>query len=223
MYILNTRLSFRLSVFISAYFSVGPSVFLPSVFLFFCLSASLPVWLSVYLFICLLVWLSVFLSVCLSVWMFVFLSVYFFVNKQQTTKICLCDEQTVNGLRKIKRASVFRLKRQNICIYKDIEYKYRSRYIYISMYTYIDFYISIYLYIHCRFNIYIYGKRKFVFIDRQTINGNRRLLLSKRAHLCMSVSRSFTPLLFVCLSVCLVLSDSHCLVGPDEQESSVIV
>jgi hypothetical protein len=64
-----------------------------------------------------------------------------FLRKQteQKTNFCLYDEQTVNGIRKIARASVFRFpfEKQHI-------YRYRN--------IYIDIYLS------CRVNVYICGK-----------------------------------------------------------------
>ncbi len=40
--------------------------------------------------------------------------------------------------------------------------------------------------------ICIYGKRKFVFLGRQTIDGNQRPLLHKRAHLCLYHQRIYS-------------------------------
>ncbi len=53
----------------------------------------------------------------------------------------------------------------------------------------------IYIYTWCRFNTFIYCKRKFVFLDRQTINGNWRLLrqwtfpsMHVHIHICIDMS-----------------------------------
>jgi hypothetical protein len=107
----------------------------------------------------------------------------------------LHDEQTVNGLKKIAWASDFRSKQQHIYIYRYTDI-YVDIYINIYLYMYICRYISIYIYIHVcsRFNEYIctenrtYGKRKCVFLGRQTKSGNRLLLFRQTCplmHMCI--------------------------------------
>jgi hypothetical protein len=94
-------------------------------------------------------------------------SVRFFVNKRTNSELPFARWANSNGLRKIARASVFRLKRQHIKI--DI---------YVYIYLYIHIYIYIYIYIFtCMLPFQcIYAKQKFVFLGPQTINGTRHLL-----------------------------------------------
>jgi hypothetical protein len=71
-------------------------------------------------------------------------------TKGQTTNFRLYDEQAVNGLRKIAWASVFHC------------YKRKTEAAIFGLFA-------------ANGN----GKRKFVFLGRQTINGNRRLLFQQ--------------------------------------------
>jgi hypothetical protein len=97
----------------------------------------------------------------------------------------------------LSRASVFRLELQHIYIYIHTHIAIYCRYMDVWIYRYEDIYIYIYIHIYvlpvqfiqCIY-IYIYAngtneKRKFVFLGRQTINGNRCLLYEQRAHLCV--------------------------------------
>jgi hypothetical protein len=90
----------------------------------------------------------------------------------QTTNFHLQDEQTVDGLRKILWASVFHFSFETWCLQKTTCLLLHEG---THMFHHSHIYIDIYVCIHT----YIYGKRKFVLLGRQTINGNRWLLFQQ--------------------------------------------
>jgi hypothetical protein len=132
------------------------------------------------------------------------------------TKLCLHNEQTINGLRKITRASVFRLifsiKRQHI-----------YRYIYVYLYIYLCISISNYINMqkaelteNCNFCLFAAnGKQKWRLPQTQMENESLFFLDSKRLTViddCCFTKRAH--LWFLCLKsgIC-ILWEAPCSTG----------